>query len=57
MLTFLMQGCGSNTQCVYPKFPNPNEKIIDDFKKIKSDDLKLWLEDLYRLKLKLEIKD
>lgn len=56
-IAILFGGCGNTNQCVYPSFPKPNKAVLDTLKKTNSNDVDLWMEELYKLKLKLEIKD
>ena len=56
-IAFLFAGCGNTNQCVYPSFPNPNKTVLDTLKKTNSNEVDLWVEQLLKLKMKLEIKE
>ena len=46
-------GCHKN-ECVYPKFPAPSQKVLNDLKNTNSQDVSDWLKELIKLKEKLK---
>lgn len=57
LIAFLFVGCGNTNQCVYPTFPKPNKAVLEALKKTNSNDVDLWVEDLLKLKMKLEVME
>lgn len=56
MLMLLTTGC-SSSNCIYPTFPNASKEVGNKIKSLHDKEVDSWIVELYKLKLKLEIKD
>jgi len=54
-MMFMMQGCGSKNNTICPNYPKPTQDVLDRIKSLKDDSVNNWMQEQYKLNLKLGV--